>query len=298
MPLKSILLIGFAIVMAVVTALLARSLMSDAPAPATAAEAAAPASLKVLVAGVNLSTGRILVRQDMVWQSWPDNRLHDSYLVEGKFDPETMVGNVVRFPIRAGEPVTRAGTVARGERGFLAAALQPGMRAVTVGITQVSGISGFIFPGDRVDVILNHEVEVSDSENRLASETVVQNVRVLAVDTRTEVQSAGPDAPQAQIGKTVTLEVTPKIAEKIALIERLGNLTLALRSLAPDDTGGGADDDNFSVAVLPPSDNGSTFTWDAEVSSLLPPINQEADKVEVKLSRGADSSVIEFPKDR
>lgn len=298
MPLKSIVLIGFALVMAVVTALLARGLMSDGPAPATVAEAPAPKSLKILVAAGNLSPGRILNAQDLSWQSWPDDRLHDSYLVEGKYESAQMVGNVVRFPIRAGEPLNAAGTVARGERGFLAAALQPGMLAVTVGITQVTGISGFIFPGDRVDLILNHEIEVSDKESRLASETVVRNARVLAVDTRTEVQGTGPDAPQPQLGKTVTLEVTPKIAEKIALIERLGNLTLALRSLATEGDAAEAGDDSFSLAAVPPSDGSATFTWDAEVSSLLPPVNQEADKVEVKLSRGADSSVIEFPKDR
>lgn len=298
MPMRSILLIVLALVMAGATALLARGLLSEGPAPATVAAAPASSSLKILVASGNLSPGRILGPQDVTWQAWPNDRLHDSYLIEGKFDAGQLAGNVVRFPIRAGEPLSATATVAKGERGFLAAALQPGMLAVTVGITQVTGISGFIFPGDRVDLILNHEIQVSDKENRLASETVVRNARVLAVDTRTEVQGTGPNAPQPQIGKTVTLEVTPKIAEKIALIERLGNLTLALRSLATEDGEATGDDDSFSQAGLPPDDDAATFTWDAEVSSLLPPIDQVSDKVAVKINRGADSSVLEFPKDR
>ncbi len=294
MPLRSILLIGLAVIMAGATAMLARSLLSEpaqsAQAPAPVAEKTAP---RILVAATALPVGKLVAREDITWQSWPDDRVHDSYLVEGKSNPDALVGHVVRYAIAAGMPVTRENLVAPGERGFLAAALSPGMRAVTVPVNSVTGIAGFIFPGDHVDLIVNHKVEDASRQKRLASETVVRNLRVLAVDDRTAPGNGADGDPTPRPGKTVTLEVTPRTAEKIALAQSLGTLSLALRSLETGATGQSGEDGAGAAAA----DTAITATWDEDVSSVLPPVDKPGAKVTVKLSRGKDVSVLELPKE-
>ena len=294
MPLRSILLIGLAVIMAGATAMLARSLLSE---PAESTQAPAPvaekAALRILVAATALPVGKLVAREDITWQSWPDDRVHGSYLVEGKSNPDALVGHVVRYAIAAGMPVTRENLVAPGERGFLAAALSPGMRAVTVPVNSVTGIAGFVFPGDRVDLIVNHKVEDASRQKRLASETVVRNLRVLAVDTRTAPGNGTDGDPTPRPGKTVTLEVTPRTAEKIALAQSLGTLSLALRSLETESTGQSGEDGTGAAPV----DTVATATWDEDVSSVLPPVDRPGAKITVKLSRGKDVSVLELPKE-
>ncbi|QCI80430.1 Flp pilus assembly protein CpaB [Hankyongella ginsenosidimutans] len=119
-----------------------------------------------------------------------------------------------------------AGLVGPGERGFLAAALQPGMRAITISISDTSGVAGFVFPGDRVDLVLTHQVDQGDRGQIRVSETVLQNVRVLAID-----QDVNDREDQPKVGRTVTLEVTPKLVEKIAVMQLIGSVSLSLRSL-------------------------------------------------------------------
>ena len=294
MPLRSILLIGLAVIMAGATAMLARSLLSE---PAESTQAPAPvaekAALRILVAATALPVGKLVAREDITWQSWPDDRVHGSYLVEGKSNPDALVGHVVRYAIAAGMPVTRENLVAPGERGFLAAALSPGMRAVTVPVNSVTGIAGFVFPGDRVDLIVNHKVEDASRQQRLASETVVRNLRVLAVDTRTAPGNGTDGDPTPRPGKTVTLEVTPRTAEKVVLAQSLGTLSLALRSLETESTGQSGEDGTGAAPV----DTVATATWDEDVSSVLPPVDRPGAKITVKLSRGKDVSVLELPKE-
>lgn len=295
MPTRSIILIALAVLLAGATALIARGLLSEPPAEQQVVQTKAEIATRVLVAAKPLAIGKLIIRDDFLWQSWPDEKVHPSYLMEGVFNADQLVGHVVRSHILSGEPVTRASLVAPGAQGFLAAALTPGMRAVTVPVNQVSGIAGFLFPGDRVDLILNHEVTGSDGEQRKASETVIKNLRILAVDTRTGI-SNGPDGagPQPQLGKTVTLEVTPKLAEKISLVEQIGSLTLALRSLAADEGGKPLSEDG---AIAPPDGENGSWTWDAEVSRLLPPVDPLSARTRVNVNRGSERTVVEFPKE-
>lgn len=296
MPMRSVILIGLAVLLAGATALIARSFLSEPAAPQQVVQTAAPKSLRVLVAARPLPLGMLLTAKDFAWQSWPDDRVHDSYLVEGKVNPEDFVGHVVRLPLLAGEPVTPAALVAPGAQGFLAAALTPGMRAVTVSVNQTSGVAGFLLPGDRVDLILNHSITTPAGDTRRVSETVVKNLRILAVDTRTNsLPAADGSAPQPQLGKTVTLEATPKIAEKISLAGEIGNLTLALRSLAAESEPDGTADPTI---VAPPDGENSTYTWDAEVSRILPAIDPASDKVIVNIKRGSESFMADFPKEK
>lgn len=296
MPVRSILLIVFAVVLAGITALLARNLMTQNSADQQqTALKQTKVSTHVLVAATPLPVGRIIKREDLRWQSWPDDQLHDDYLVKNIVNADEFTGHVVRDSLSSGEPVTRTRLIAPGSQGFMAAALTPGMRAVTVPINIVSGVAGFIFPGDRIDLILNHQVQDDDDNMRKVSETVIQNLRILAIDTRTH---AGPTAEGTQLGpkagKTATLEVTPKIAEKIALVSELGSLTLSLRSLASEN---GSNDGDSDPAKAPPDDSITSHTWDAEVSRLLPPVDPEQAKTKVRLSRGGKVSVLEFSRE-
>jgi pilus assembly protein CpaB len=128
--------------------------------------------------------------------------------------------------------VTRGSLVGPQDRGFLAAALGPGMRAVTVPVNTTTGVAGFVFPGDHVDLVLTQQVQGGgDGAPLKVSETIVRNVRVLATDQRfTDKDEDGKTA--VKTFSNVTFEVTPKIAEKIAVAQSLGQLSLSLRSIA------------------------------------------------------------------
>jgi pilus assembly protein CpaB len=139
---------------------------------------------------------------------------------------------VVRNPITAGQPVTRGSLVGPQDRGFLAAALTPGMRAVTVPVSDVAGVAGFVFPGDRVDMVLTQTVTGGgDGPPLKVSETIIRNLRVLATGQATDRKGEDGKPVVATFGN-VTFEVTPKIAEKIAVAQSLGQLSLTLRSIA------------------------------------------------------------------
>jgi pilus assembly protein CpaB len=151
----------------------------------------------------------------------------------GEVDPTKLAGMVVRVQITAGQPLTKGALVQPGDRGFLAAALGPGMRAISVQVDARTGVSGFIFPGDRVDIVLSQSVTTPGSEGPplLAAETIVRNVRVLATDQRTVPEDA-EGKREVKTFSTVTMEVTPRLAEKIAVAQSIGQITLALRSIA------------------------------------------------------------------
>ncbi|WP_269515385.1 Flp pilus assembly protein CpaB [Brevundimonas subvibrioides] len=144
-------------------------------------------------------------------------------------------GSVVREPILAGEPIVGRKIVRAGDSGYMAAYLEPGMRAMAIGVSVESAAGGFILPGDRVDVIVTVEQQGGNEDEgraKFASRIVMQNVKVLAIDQSTR---AGDDQ-QAVVGATATLEVAPQDAEVVALAKAAGTLSLVLRSYA--DTSG------------------------------------------------------------
>jgi pilus assembly protein CpaB len=188
----------------------------------------------VLVAKKALPVGTIIDADSFAYQPWPKELMQSAYYVEGSpdGDPKQLLGTVVRYPITAGQPVTRGSLVGPQDRGFLAAALGPGMRAVTVPVNTSTGVAGFVFPGDHVDLVLTQTVQGGgDGPALKVSETIVRNIRVLATDQRfTDKDEDGKT--QIKTFSNVTLEVTPRIAEKVAVAQSMGTLSLSLRSIA------------------------------------------------------------------
>ncbi|WP_341207672.1 Flp pilus assembly protein CpaB [uncultured Sphingomonas sp.] len=229
---KLILLVG-ALMVAAITAFAARSMLIGSPAPEAAALAAAPKidGPEVLVATRALPVGTILDASALKFQPWPKELVENAYYMRSGTDLGKLIGTVVRLPITAGQPVTQGQLVKPGDRGFLAAALGPGMRAVTVPVSAQTSVAGFVFPGDHIDLILTQSVE-GDGPPLRASETVMRNLRVLATDQRTTDQKDEQGNTVVQTFSTITVEATPKIAEQIAVAQTIGTLSLSLRSIA------------------------------------------------------------------
>ena len=233
MDVKKLALLVGALVIAVITAVMAKNMFAGAGAEQAAA-APAPVGPKVLVAKKALPAGTIIDPESLSYQPWPKELMQSAYYVEGSpdGDPRKLLGTVVRYPITAGQPVTRGSLVGPQDRGFLAAALGPGMRAMTVPVNVNSSVAGFVFPGDHVDIVLTQNVSGGGEGPPLkVSETIIRNVRVLATDQRiTEKDADGKT--QVRTYSNVTFEVTPKLVEKIAVAQSLGQLSLSLRSIA------------------------------------------------------------------
>ncbi|MBJ7443415.1 MAG: Flp pilus assembly protein CpaB [Sphingobium sp.] len=281
---KIVLLVG-ALIIAVTTALLARSMLSSSSAPQLNA-ASMPVEADqphVLVATKALPVGTILDAESFRFQPWPKDLIEQAYYLKGQADPVKLAGSVVRTAISAGQPLTQGGLVKPGDRGFLAAALGAGMRAVTVPVSAQSSVAGFVFPGDRIDLVLTQSVAGGgDGEALKVSETILRNLRVLATDQRMDAMGAD-GKPEVRTYSNVTIEVTPKIAEKIAVAQTIGSLSMSLRSIADtasdlDAAIAGADVDlpdgaspNAEKAIIAkiasrPVDRGSTYSTGADVS--------------------------------
>jgi pilus assembly protein CpaB len=280
---KKLMLLMGAMVVAIGTALAARSLFVGAAAPKAEAAQQAPRGPKVLVAQRGLPVGTIITADSVSYQAWPKEMIQDAYYIDGESDINKLLGTVVRYPITAGQPVTQGALVKPGDRGFLAAALGPGMRAVTIPVSKQTGVAGFIFPGDHVDLVLTQQVKPTDGGDTLkAAETIIRNLRVLATDQSTETETENGKTV-VKTASNVTLEVTPKLAEKIAVADGIGKLSLSLRSLADSQAdldravASGSvkvpgnlskeDEDKFlSQALNRPVDTGSTFVTGGDVS--------------------------------
>ncbi|AMU95715.1 pilus assembly protein CpaB [Sphingopyxis terrae subsp. terrae NBRC 15098] len=237
MDTRKIMLIVGALIIAIGAAFGVNQMMRGSSAP-TARAAAAPEinGPMILVATRQLPTGTIIGPDSFRYQPWPKELVEKAYFLKDKTDVNTLVGTVVRYPITAGQPLTQGSLVHPDDRGFLAAALAPGMRAVTVKVSQEQGVAGFVFPGDRVDVLLAQTIAVKEGssypdDQLYTAETIVRNVRVLATDQRYDAEDETGKTPVRTFG-SVTLEATPDIAERIAVAENMGKLSLALRPLA------------------------------------------------------------------
>ncbi|MGD9811447.1 MAG: Flp pilus assembly protein CpaB [Sphingobium sp.] len=280
---KAVLLLG-ALVIAVTAALMARSMFSSGgSAPQATAAAVSQDGPFVLVATKALPVGTIIEETSFRFQPWPKELVEDAYYLKEKVDPQTLQGSVVRNAITAGQPVTQGSLIQPGERGFLAAALGPGMRAVTVPVSMQSSVAGFVFPGDHVDLLVTQTIAGVDGDSPLkVTETIVRNLRVLATDQRTNALDA-EGKPEVRSFSNVTLEVTPRIAEKIAVSQTIGSLSLTLRSIAdtrqdldaaiasgdvdmPEGGDPAAEKKALATIVSRPEDGRGSFSTGADVS--------------------------------
>ena len=281
---KIILLVG-ALIVAAVTAFMARSLISGSSAPQAQAQMAPPVvGTEVLVATKSLPMGTILDATSFKLQPWPTEMVEGAYYVRDKFDPKTLLGTVVRTTITAGQPITQGALVKPGDRGFLAAALTPGMRAVTFPVDNKNSVAGFVFPGDRIDLMLSQKVVGGgDGPPLSVAETIMKNLRVLATDQRTSSEVDDQGKTVVKSISMVTIEATPSIAEKISVARSLGELSVVLRPLAdsaseldaaiadgsvkvPNGKDPKAEKAMLDAASNQPSANKTTFATGADVS--------------------------------
>lgn len=239
-------------------AFMARMMMTPKAPVAVAAPPPAPPArpmAQVLVAKKDLPIGWRLTAADLGWQEWPVDALNAAFITDGAAPQpkasgaakvageagrtaENLVmgaspiqafeGAIVKEPIASGEPITARKIARAGQTGYLAVVLQPGMRAMAIPVTTETGAGGFILPGDRVDVL---QARAREGGKGFTTETLMQNLRVLAIDQTTESKDA-----KAVVGAVATLEIPAQDVEVLARGKAQGEMILALRSYA--DIGG------------------------------------------------------------
>lgn len=225
----------------------------------------------VRVASADLPVGTFLDEVEAPFTPWPDDELEEGWITPAVAAEDDILGAVVIEAVEAGEPLTRDALLMPGQDGFLAAVLTPGMRAVSVAVDAVSGNAGHVFPGDKVDVILTQKIE-SDRRrgSGWVSETILESVRVIAVDQNLEEDLTARE--KASVPRTFTLEVTPRDVERIAVASELGRLSFSLRSLLLSEQDGAGD----------PADRA---TYAMEVSRALAPSDEPEEEGETPKPR-------------
>jgi pilus assembly protein CpaB len=189
----------------------------------------------VLVASKDIGIGSTVAGEDLRWQVWPTDAAGAQFIRRGD-RPDAinqLVGSLVRQPFAAGEPIREIKLIKAQGSGYMAAILPQGKRAIATEITPETGAGGFILPNDHVDVILSRRGGDSKTDDNVeASEVVLTNVRVLAIDQAVEEK----DGKRVVVGKTATLEVSPNQAQALLRAKANGTLTLALRSVVDFET--------------------------------------------------------------
>ncbi len=221
---------------------------SDNTSPPVAAPVAQIETADVLVAANDVGMGSSISANDLRWQTWPAASISPIFIRKNdRPDAITqLAGSIVRAPFSAGEPIREAKLIKGNGSGFMAAILPKGMRAISVEITPETGAGGFILPNDHVDVILSRRDRMAEKASGVevhTSDTILNNVRVLAIDQTVEEKNG----QRVVVGKTATLELSPGQAETLSVSRQLGTLSLALRSLVDSDgiaTDGTNDDRN------------------------------------------------------
>jgi pilus assembly protein CpaB len=191
----------------------------------------------ILVAAHPIATGLLLRTEDMRWKEVAASDVSPAYLARGQAIETDYVGAVCRRDFAEGEPLVAAALVKRQDRGFLAAVLTPGMRAVTITVSAPQSAAGLLLPGDHIDIILTQRFSdaTTGPAHQVAGETVLSNIRIIAVDQKL---SATQNAPSDQLARvkastpgTITLEVSSQDAQKLLVAAELGNVGVAVRPL-------------------------------------------------------------------
>ncbi len=218
------------------------------PAP-VAAPVPAPPKIEVLVAASDLPLGQAIKPENLRWQAWPEESA--APLIKKSETPaalEELAGWIVRNPIYGGEPIRREKLV-KGSGGYMSAILPSGMRAVAISIDNRGATSagGFILPNDRVDVISTAQDSSDGGSGSATSEIMLTNIRVLAIGQTVQERNG----EKVVTGETATLELTPAQAETVVLAQKVGQLSLALRSIADvNETGTPAREERGALQII------------------------------------------------
>ena len=250
-------------------------------APEVVVQAAAPAMREVFVPSQELPVGTIITPVRLSRMEMTEGAITAQMIVADAAGEAYLAGSVARQVLPQGVPIARSAIVQPGDRGFLAAVLPKGKRAITIAISEVAGLGGLVLPGDRVDLILTYSVagDIIDAEREIrASETVMSNIRVLALDQRLGpvVLDEEGKAETPPIARTATLEVSPQEAEMITLGQTLGTLSLVLNSVRDGGDPDAEPSDDQPAETQMPSLEVATgtllprqMTLDSDVTSLL-----------------------------
>jgi pilus assembly protein CpaB len=196
-------------------------------------------SKRILIASRYIAPGTVVDATMLERQEWPERLIVDQFLVDGS-PQANVIGMVARSPFQPREPLALSKLAKQGDPSFIAATLPNGQRMVTIATDGINGVAGFIYPGDRVDVLLTHQVEIPNTDPRQRnaqpkqeqiSEPLLVNVPVIAVDQR----ATSDTGEKTGLPSSVSLQVTPDDAQKLRLAEKRGSLSLALRSLKDKD---------------------------------------------------------------
>ncbi len=196
-------------------------------------------STEVLVARTDIALGQIVGETQFRWQTWPTEAVTAGFITKasGLAAMRELSGAIARAPIMAGEPITSQKLIKAGQGGVLAAILSPGMRAISTKIKEETAVGRLILPNDHVDVILIRRVRNRAGTEEYASDTLFNNVRVLAIGRQIESKEGKKAADGS--ANTATLELTPAQAELLALANSMGEISLSLRSIADLSAEGG-----------------------------------------------------------
>lgn len=233
-----LIILAVAGVAAILAAFLVRNMASQPAATTSAAPVERIVEVevsqqKVLVASGDLRMGMLITPDELQWADWPEASINPAYFTQDMMPTaiEDLTGSVVRIATYANEPILPQKIVQKGDTGFMAALLKPGLRAFAVEISPESASAGFILPDDRVDVIVAQDIEFNvgdDVETTTITDTILENVRILAID-----QTFGDiDGIPTLTGSTATMELNQQQAEQMALAARTGTVSLTLRSVA------------------------------------------------------------------
>jgi pilus assembly protein CpaB len=300
---RRVILLIIAGVIAAFTAISVKNRLSEAPPEKPVVVTAN----RVVIAKHDLSPGNFIqAAQDLDWGPAPapnvsakaappqpgeapapeENTAIDTYLHENAVHLTDFNGAVVRHLIHTGDAVPADALMKSGEGGFMSAVLNPGMRAVSIAVNATSGNAGFVSPGDHLDLIVTHHLKTSgnnSNDESVVSETFARNVRVVAVDQMLD----NPDN-KAVVAKTLTVEVTSRQAEEVAVAAAMGSISVALRSLAePKHARSGKAN---ALTDLYGEDN-TDYTSDADL------MQKNAIVPHVQVIRGDKSEMIEFYRD-
>ncbi|MBO6813988.1 MAG: Flp pilus assembly protein CpaB [Rhizobiaceae bacterium] len=236
MKVAQLAVLGVAFVAAGGAAMVANNLTSVEPVPVVTEVPSVPQIdlEEVLVASQDIPLGTSLRADMLEWKKWPKEGVADGF-VSRSDSPDGLdldeLPAIARSAFFAGEPV-RQSKLVRSGNGYMSAILPTGQRAIATSISTATGAGGFILPNDRVDVIMTRQGDEATGANQYVTETILENIRVLAIDQTVEEK----DGESVVVGETATLQLSPRQAQILTVAQQIADrLTLSLRSLEDSD---------------------------------------------------------------